>query len=277
MVTPGRELVRRRDVDEPHPDRQRLDDQPLVVDGHRVHDGAVGLEETMCRLVAGILNCHKVAGVEDDPRDEVERLLRPGGDHHVVTRGDDGTRETGIPRDLRLKACVPALLVRAPTEPTGSQLCGHETAPRGVREEVGVGHAEREVVCRPAGQARGLGVALPHGSRAHDAPAGTAARGELSRWRATRHHEGAGATPGEEELLCDEPVVGSRDRAPSDTQRGSEVAGGRHAISCDEPAVEDRLAQLAVDRSGAIARAGDLDVQVHTAIGPCGMGQMWPF
>ena len=89
------------DVDEARASRYRVDDEPLVVDGHRVDDGPVGLEEAVCGLVAGVLDRDDRAGVDQDPGDEIERLLRPRH-NHVVTRGDDRPGEGGIPRDLGL-------------------------------------------------------------------------------------------------------------------------------------------------------------------------------
>ena len=54
---------------------------------HAAHYRPVGLEETRGRRVAGVLDGDDVTRLDEHPRDEVQRLLRPRGGHHVGTRG----------------------------------------------------------------------------------------------------------------------------------------------------------------------------------------------
>ena len=84
-----RELVRRRREHQPGATRHRLDEQALAVHRHRDHPRTVAREQVARHGVAGILHDHHVAGLQQHPGDEVERLLGAVGDHDVVGFGID--------------------------------------------------------------------------------------------------------------------------------------------------------------------------------------------
>ena len=80
-------LVRGRDAGEPGGGREFAaggDAQPLVVDRYRRQAGTGGEQRAAHARVAGFLHPHRVAGVDQHPRHQVERLLRPGNDHDLV-------------------------------------------------------------------------------------------------------------------------------------------------------------------------------------------------
>jgi hypothetical protein len=86
---------------------QRLGDEPVLV--HRdVHDARLVRPEHAHRTdVARRLGEHDVAGVEEQLRHEVERLLRPGRRHDVVDRPTDALERHDL-QDL-LPECRDAL------------------------------------------------------------------------------------------------------------------------------------------------------------------------
>ena len=89
---PGRRLVRRRRVEEAHVGRDLVDEDALVVDGHRGDLHAHGPPEVPDRGVARLLDRDVVAGSEQDPGHEVDGLLGAGGDDQVLGRCLDAPR-----------------------------------------------------------------------------------------------------------------------------------------------------------------------------------------
>jgi hypothetical protein len=88
--------VRRRDVDQASPSRQLVDDEPLLVHRNRGHPHTERREQHGCRRVPGILDGNGVSGLEDDPADEIERVLCPVGDQDVLGVAEHGPRDAYV-------------------------------------------------------------------------------------------------------------------------------------------------------------------------------------
>jgi hypothetical protein len=107
---PQRELVRGGDDHHPGSRRHRLDHQPLGVDRHPGHVHPQRRQQPPERAVPGGLDGDPVAGVQQDPGDQVDRLLGAVGDHHVLGAGQDPAGDA----DVRATAW------RSPGWPVGS-------------------------------------------------------------------------------------------------------------------------------------------------------------
>ncbi len=103
---------------------------PLIVHGDMHHFGLVGGECAERAHVRGALGQHHVAGVDEDPGDQVERLLGADGDDHVVGPGLDALQAHDV-ADLLAQvrvALAGAVLQRdraAPGDQVGDQLADH--------------------------------------------------------------------------------------------------------------------------------------------------------
>ena len=89
----GRVLMRWRDVDQLGAVGKRaepIDAQSVVIDGHAHDRGAGGREDPSGGGVAGVLDHHGVARLEQESGEEIERLLRAGRHHHSIGAGDNG-------------------------------------------------------------------------------------------------------------------------------------------------------------------------------------------
>ena len=63
---------------------QGLGDEPVLVHGHVHHIGLVGGERAQGAHVGGRLGQDHVTGINEDPGDQIQRLLRTHRDHDVV-------------------------------------------------------------------------------------------------------------------------------------------------------------------------------------------------
>ena len=160
-----RELVRRRGEHQPGAAGHRVDEQALAVDRHRDHPGAVAREQVAGEGVAGILHDHHVAGLQQHPGDQVERLLGAVGDHDVVGFGLDPARVRQVAREGGAQVGMALRLgVRARARRRGGRR-GEQPPPGVEREEGGVGDADAEVVRRRSPRTRSPGGAAPSRSR----------------------------------------------------------------------------------------------------------------
>ena len=82
-------LVGGGDVDQLRSGGYRIDDQSLTVDRNAAHRCAHRAEQEEQRPIPRVLEGHPVPGSQQDPRDQVDRLLGAVGDHDVVGRGSD--------------------------------------------------------------------------------------------------------------------------------------------------------------------------------------------
>ena len=102
-----RELVRGRGEHQPAAPRQQVDDQALVVDRHRHDRRAVGGEQVAGERVAGVLDGHHVARLQQHPRDQVQRLLGAVGGDHVLRVGLDAAGVGQVPGHRRAQRRMP--------------------------------------------------------------------------------------------------------------------------------------------------------------------------
>ena len=79
-----RELVRRRDVDQPRVVRDRLDDEPFVVDRYAGDARPVRAQQHGGRRVARVLDDGAVARPQHHPGDQVDGLLYAVGHDELL-------------------------------------------------------------------------------------------------------------------------------------------------------------------------------------------------
>ncbi|VXC03351.1 conserved hypothetical protein [Exiguobacterium sp. 8A] len=93
---------------------QRLGDQPELVGRHVHRLGLVRPEDTDRTDVGRRLGEHDVARIDEQPRDEVERVLRARGDHDVLGAGADALEAHDVHDVLAegTQALSPAVLER---------------------------------------------------------------------------------------------------------------------------------------------------------------------
>ncbi len=257
---PERELVRRRREHQPGLVGDRVDHQSVAVDGHRDHGRAVRREQLARERVAGILDSHQVARLEQHPGDQVESLLGAVGDQHVVGLGGHaaGVREVADDRPAQVGVAggvgVGAGAVRA-----DPHLGGDQPPPGVEREQRRVGDADPEVVRRrralAADRQRPERPARPRVDGARR-PRGRGRGGEVG-------DVGAGADPGVEEALRDQPLVRRRDGVAGHAEVARQRPARRQPVAHVEPAGADRLQERPVDRAGPVTPGVEVDGQIH--------------
>ena len=98
---PQRELVRRRDVDEARASR-RLEPRSSIPSssiGATATFAPTASNTSRSTRVAGVLHADAIAGIQEEPRDEIERLLHPGDDRHLLGRALHASRGVQVVRD----------------------------------------------------------------------------------------------------------------------------------------------------------------------------------
>jgi hypothetical protein len=263
-----RELVRGGDVDQPGAGRDDVNDHPLVVDRDAGHPGAEGPQQPPRRAVAGVLDGHLVAGGEQHPGDEVDRLLGSVGDHDVVGGGLHPTGEADVAGDrLTEPGMAGRVGVVAGADRGGGELPGQQLPPTPVGEQPGVGDPGAEVEL-------GRPLDHPHWEQVfpdRPGPQGLAGRsGPVARAGEVVGDEGAGADPAGDEPLAEEPVVGDHDGGARDAQLRGQLAGGWQATAGGQAAVQDGPAQLPVDLAGQVLAADQADMELHGGQGSGG-------
>ena len=123
----------------------RRDVQALVVHRHAAHAGALRDEVGADAEVARILDEHFVAIVEQQAADEVDRLLRAGGDHHLLGRARDAARHGQELRDRPAQRHVAGrMLVGSRGQPGARQRLPREPLPERERKGLQRRHADAE-------------------------------------------------------------------------------------------------------------------------------------
>ena len=251
--------MRRRDVREAcsrvAPPCQ-LQVEAVVVDRHR-HRRRAGREERAPRsLPARVLHPDRVARVEEDPRGEVDGLLRACDDDHLVGRARHAAAgdEIGGDRLAELRQPLRPPVVEEACRRSGRQVPVDEPAPDAEREQLERRDArvERQQAAPRAGR---------HGLALDDQPA---ARGDhrASRARGPGRRHGARAEQAVGDVLRDvraradprldvaldtEAREGLERRVPADRHLLAEIPRRRHLHPRAKPLVEDCVAQRAVE------------------------------
>jgi hypothetical protein len=191
--------MRGRDVDDARRGRQQIHHQALVIDGDAHHLRAQGAQQAPHRHVPGVLDRDAVAGLEQDPGDQVDGMLGAGGDHHRVFSGRHRSRP-GHPAGDGPPQPDPAGRV-AVLPVLGGDGGGDPAAPHRGREQRGIRDARPEIepaavrrrpeVRRPAREPRarakgGLRARPRRASRARPRRASRARPRRASRARARR-------------------------------------------------------------------------------------------
>jgi hypothetical protein len=254
--------VRGADGDQPDPRRDGLDHQPLGVDRHRDHLGPERRQQPPQRAVPGRLHRDPVAGLQQDPGHQVDRLLGAVGDHHLPGDGLHPAGHADVAGDGPAQVRVTGrVAVDAAGHRGRTQLLGQQPPPGLVGEQPGVGDARAEVeLGQPLLDHPGDGDRLPQRPRPQRAPGRPGLAGRAGDRLAD---EGPGACPRRDEPLAGEPVVGDRHGGARDTQAPGQLPGRRQAGARRQAAVEDGPAQLPVDLAGQVLAADQADVDLH--------------
>ena len=219
-------------------------------------------EELSRRRVSRLLDCDHLSRLDQDPADQVERLLGAVGDDDLVGRSPERAGHGRMPGH---RGAQPRLARRVAISPgMGLQRePGIEPAPDIAREQRPVGDTRPEVepVCGDIGSAlvhRDPAIAVRGCSAA---PLGCASR--LDPPYRLGSDEGARPDPPLEKPLSGEPLVGDRHGVTGHRQllgqqpaRGQPVADRRRRF-------DDRLDDLAVDPLRQVAPSGQADVELH--------------
>ena len=295
--------MRGRDVDDARRGRQQIHHQALVIDGDAHHLCAQGAEQAPHRHVPGVLDRNAVAGLKQDPGDQVDGMLGAGGDHHRVFSGRHRSRP-GHPAGDGPPQPDPAGWV-AVLPVFGGDGGGDPAAPHRGREQRGIRDARPEIepaavrrrpeVRRPTREPRarakgGLRARLHRASRARPrrAPRARALRAPRARGgpRARRHgrrrvsgcHHAAAAGVAVRVALGHQAAVRGRDRMPGHAELARQLAARDELISGQQPALGYGPAELLVQLPGQRLRGFGVEKDVHLAgLPPAWYGQTVPF
>ncbi|VVJ18542.1 Uncharacterised protein [Amycolatopsis camponoti] len=221
----------------------------------------MGREEQLRLPVAGFFDGHPVTRRNQHPAEQVEGLLRPLRDEHVVGVGAHRAGHADVAGDRRAQAGVPGR-IRVVRDAV-TEFAGEEAPPGFEREQRRVGDADAEVVRRR----------LRHrGDRRRQRPPDhlrpwPVRRRSLARLRHRQRTADVrpGADPAGEEPVGGQPVVGDRDGVARDRQAPRQLPGRRQPLPRPQPAVQHGVAQLPVDPDRQVATPGQADVEVHPA------------
>ena len=256
--------MRRRHVGEPRalgpaPGARHV--EAVVVDGGGL-DASTGGEERAPRAeVVRLLEQHRVPGIDEHARDQVERLLRARGDEHLPGPAVDAARAADVLDDRVAQG--PFALGRAVVEVAprrAARAAGEESRPRRRREVLVGGKTVTEVEAR-ARRERG---AEP--GEARDAPAvggesdgarvrGSARRALRERLGELRSDVGSRALARARVALAEELVVGGEHGIARHGELRGERARRRQALAGAQGSGEDPRPQGTVDphHEGAFA------------------------
>ena len=125
--------MRGRDVHDACGGRQEIHDQALVIDGYANDPRAESAEQARRRHIPGVLDRDAVAGLEQDPGDQVDGMLGAAGD-------DDRVSPASTDRD---RATQPAMARRNLILPAGSPYsrCSAATAAATRRRHIAAGNS----------------------------------------------------------------------------------------------------------------------------------------
>jgi hypothetical protein len=110
---PKRKLMRGTDADHTRVGWEPFDNNPLGIDFDGDNSCAGRDKGHAHRRVAGILYRNdSFVGLDQDPCEQIERLLGAGGDDDVVRAADDGARKRDVPRNRLAKTNVSLIALR---------------------------------------------------------------------------------------------------------------------------------------------------------------------
>ncbi|MCY1519415.1 hypothetical protein D9M68_541650 [compost metagenome] len=261
--------MRGRDADHARLERDAVHAQAFVVGRHRDHLRAGGQHRLAQRGIEQLLDRHhRAPRHHQDARQQPEGLLRAGRDHDVVGRAADRARERHMRRDrLAQGALALGVGVVGGLARHAAQRAVGQAAPDVERKGADIGQADAEVVARGPRLQRGGEVGAGHVQRhqpriAPGRGARLLGRGPAAPQRGQRvGHVGAGARARQQVALAQQQVVGRQHGVARHAQPLRQRARGGQAGAGLQPAVEDGVAQLAVQRAQQVARTGDRQAQ----------------
>jgi hypothetical protein len=223
----GRELVRRRDVDQPHAfTGQVLDAEALRVRADRHEPRAMGPQGVYRQLVARLLHHHRIALVQEQARQQRDRLLRAVDDDDVFRRADHPATPREVVSDRLAQRQQPGAARIAPV--AAGRGAGQFPPPGARQHRIGKRLAVLQVVQHRRGAAaqRQFGQAAQAGGIARLRRHVRAGR----HVRARRHrpaNEGAGARGGDRQLFRAKQLISREHGVPGQAQLQCQRAGGR--------------------------------------------------
>ena len=265
--------MRGRDVDDARRGRQQIYHQALVIDGDAHDLRAQGAEQAPHRHVPGVLDRDAVAGLEQDPGDQVDGMLGAGGDHHRVFSGRHRSRPGHPAGDGPPQPDLPGWI--AVQRMFGGDRIADPAAPQRSREQRGVRQTRPEIesaavrwrpeVRRPA---REPGIRAKGGRRARP----------FGRRRGRGCHHAAAAGVAVRITLGHQAAVRGRDRMPGHAELARELAARDELISGQQAALGYGPAELLVQLPGQRLRGFGVEKDVHVAgLPPAWYGQTVPF
>jgi hypothetical protein len=214
-----------------------------------------------------LLDHHDVAGVEQDPRREIEALLRAAGDHdllgvtHHPARPLEIVGECSAQRRVSGRVRIAEGVAARPPRPRGQ-----EPPPEVARELVEGGLSVAKVVAETARarRRRAEHTGEPPGVRGDGCgrPPPRAPRRGRRRPRPRAHDRRGRAVPADDVAFGQELLVGQHDGVAGHPKVGGELAGGRQARRRREAPVADHRLEGEVDPAieRTVGRA-DIDEQ----------------
>jgi hypothetical protein len=256
-----------RDVHELRVVRELVDDQAVAVNRNPHDRQAERAEQHPGHAVAGVLHRDHVARLDQDPADQVDRLLDPAGDQNVARTAANRPGDRDVSRDRGPQPGV-AGRFRVHACPHGGlpQLVGHQSPPTGEGKGVRIRDPGPEVEPRPVGrQIRRIRNSRPDGSN----PLPDRRRIHSDRrvlggtWLEGGIDEGALARAGLDETISGQAFIGCGDGVARDGQLGCQFAGGRKCLARAQQAGTDQVHDLPVELAGQVPAAIELDPKVH--------------
>lgn len=143
------------DIHQPRVGWKGVGDQAVFVDRHAGHVKTEGVEQPPRRRVPGIFDSDPAARHEQNPRDQVERLLRAAGDGYLPRgyRNASGHSDVGSDRSAQRRKAR-RIAVFATADGRGPQFGGHQAAPRLKREPARIDQAGAELIAGRGGESR---------------------------------------------------------------------------------------------------------------------------
>ena len=265
--------MRGRDVHDACGGRQEIHDQALVIDGYANDPRAESAEQARRRHIPGILDRDAVAGLEQDPGDQVDGMLGAAGDDDRVFSGQHRSRPGDPAGDGPPQPDPPGRVAVLPR--LGGDGGGDPAAPHRRREQRGVREAWPEIetvavrgrpeVRRPA---REPGAGAKGGRRARP----------LGWCRGRGCHHAAPARASLRVALGHQAAIHSRHRMPGHAELIGQLAAGDELIPGQQAAPGNGPAELLVQLPGQRLPGFRVKEDVHQAgISPAWYGRTVPF
>jgi hypothetical protein len=252
------------------------DVEPVVVQRHRHHSRAGGRQCAAQPAIARLLHPRRFAGVQEQPCDDVQRLLRPAGDKHLPPVAIQPARPAQVVRDGLAQRTVSARVsVACQRACLPAPRPGQQAAPQFEGKQRGIGHTGLESRWPFAAHREKRGQCSAPVRQDPPARIFAVRRRSLFRQKAVRQHPadiGAGAGASIQIAFREKLVERAQHRIAGTAKLASQRAARRQAGAGRQPPGQHGLAKLAIKLAVQRRGAGGVEGKRNqrTAVGAAG-------